>query len=40
MIDMPIGRAKVERMRMEIRADGKPSQTLLKWWQQMASILI
>ena len=30
MIDMPIGRAKVERMRMEIRADGKPSQTLFE----------
>lgn len=30
MIDLPIGRAKVERMRMEIRADGKPSQTFFE----------
>ncbi len=30
MIDVPIGRAKVERMRMEVRPDGKPSQTLFE----------
>lgn len=27
MINVPVGRAKVGRMKMEVRADGKPSQT-------------
>lgn len=30
MIDLPVGRAKVERLRMEVRPDGKPSQTLFE----------